>query len=507
MIAKKSPLLVFGQVINSLFGYIGLFFIIRFVGLQAWGYLSFSLAFIGVLSIVGDLGYGTAHLRYLSSGEYNEGVCNGTFLTIRTVQTMVTIGIVLGSLFVWIDILHRGFESNVEIYTIILLLPYFFFARLKDVPVIYYNARLKSARMSIPQIIEALVRNSLFILLGIVYLFRIPGYNTVGAAIVMAIIYSFSYFMFFLISVLFGRPWKVNRPSMDLFKKYTKLAYPLALAAVIGSVSGNIDKVLIEFYWHAVATGAFASLQRISGPIATFSGTISIFFIPLLMKSRGSNDKKFKGDISAFERIISIFILPLVIIFIALRVYVVNLWSAALIPYANILIFLSIASYLVAINSAYSSSLVARGLTNKIGKITVATLIVNISLDMLLIPPDIFEIRFFSLGVLGGAVSTFIALAFEAIAYRITVVRAESMKPDLRIFYQLIPSSAQFLFLFGVTMFIKVYDILLFIPVAVASVIIFLAFAILIKEITFAQIMTFISALNPFSFGKTFHNE
>ena len=103
------------QGINALFGYIGLFFIIRFVGLQAWGYLSFSLAFIGVLSIVGDLGYGTAHLRYLSSGEYSEGVCNGTFLTIRTVQTMITIGIVLGSLFVWIDILHRGLENNVEI--------------------------------------------------------------------------------------------------------------------------------------------------------------------------------------------------------------------------------------------------------------------------------------------------------------------------------------------------------------------------------------------------------
>ncbi|WP_276921591.1 oligosaccharide flippase family protein, partial [Ferroplasma acidiphilum] len=78
MIAKKSPMLVFGQVTNSLFGYIGLFFIIRFVGLQSWGYLSFSLAFIGVLSIIGDLGYGTAHLKYLSSGEYEEGVCTGT---------------------------------------------------------------------------------------------------------------------------------------------------------------------------------------------------------------------------------------------------------------------------------------------------------------------------------------------------------------------------------------------------------------------------------------------
>ncbi|MCL4349550.1 MAG: oligosaccharide flippase family protein [Candidatus Thermoplasmatota archaeon] len=507
MIAKKSPMLVFGQVTNSLFGYIGLFFIIRFVGLQSWGYLSFSLAFIGVLSIIGDLGYGTAHLKYLSSGEYEEGVCTGTFLTIRTVQTLITISIVLGSLFIWINVLHRGFQSNVEIYAIILLLPYFFFARLKDVPIIYYNSKLKSARMSIPQITEAVVRNSLFIILGAVYLLRIPGYNTVSAAILLAIIYSISYFIYFLLSVFLGRPWKVNRPSMELFKKYTKLAYPLALASIIGSVSGNIDKVLIEFYWHAVATGAFASLQRIASPITTFSGTISIFFIPLLMKSQGSSDKNFKTDISLFERIISIFILPLVIIFVVLRVYVANLWSAALIPYADILIFLTLAAYLVAINSAYSSSLVARGLTNKIGKITVIALIINISLDLLLIPPDVFEIRIFSLGVLGGAVSTFVAMLFETVAYRVTVIRAEKMKPDLRIFYQLLPILAQSMFLFGITSYIKIYSILLFIPVSVASVIVFLGVAVLSRQITLNQILEFIRALNPFSFGKQLHNE
>jgi O-antigen/teichoic acid export membrane protein len=361
--------------------------------------------------------------------------------------------------------------------------------------------------MSIPQITEAVVRNSLFIILGAVYILRIPGYNTVSAAILLAIIYSISYFIYFLLSVFLGRPWKVNRPSMELFKKYTKLAYPLALASIIGSVSGNIDKVLIEFYWHAVATGAFASLQRIASPITTFSGTISIFFIPLLMKSQGSSDKNFKTDISLFERIISIFILPLVIIFVVLRVYVANLWSAALIPYADILIFLTLAAYLVAINSAYSSSLVARGLTNKIGKITVIALIINISLDLLLIPPDVFEIRIFSLGVLGGAVSTFVAMLFETVAYRVTVIRAEKMKPDLRIFYQLLPILAQSMFLFGITSYIKIYSILLFIPVSVASVIVFLGVAVLSRQITLNQILEFIRALNPFSFGKQLHNE
>jgi O-antigen/teichoic acid export membrane protein len=505
VIAKKSPLLVFGQVTNSLLGYIGLFFIIRFVGLQAWGFLSFSLAFIGVLSIAGDLGYGTAHLRTLSSGKYDEGTCNGTFLAIRTIQTFITIGVVLGSLFAWIYILHKGFESNVEIYVIILLLPYFFFGRLKDVPNIYFNSKLKSARMSIPQILEAVVRNSLFILIGLVYFFKIPGYNTLSAAIWMAITYSISYFIFFIISVTLGKPWVIKKPSLPLFREYTKLAYPLALAAVIGTVSGNIDKILIEFYWHAVATGAFASFQRITGPITTFSGTISIFFIPLLM--RNSNHNKFNGDIFGFERIISLFILPLVVIFIELRVYVANLWSASLIPYADILIFLTMAAYLVAINTAYSSSLVARGLTRKIGEITIITLVMNIFLDLLLIPPSVFGIKFLSLGVLGGAVSTFISMVFETMAYRVTVIRAESMKPDLRLFYQIIPAAAQFFFLFGITFYVKVYDILLFLPVAFISVVIFLGMAVLIRQITIRQIMEFIKALNPFSFGKVLHNE
>jgi O-antigen/teichoic acid export membrane protein len=505
VIAKKSPLLVFGQIINSIFGYIGLFFVIRFVGLQEWGFLSFSLAFIGVLSIVGDLGYGTAHLRFLSSGEYDEGTCNGTFLTVRSIQTFITVSIVLISLFVWLDVFHRGFESNVEIYTIILLLPYFFFNRLAGVANIYFNSKMKSARMSIPQIIEAVVRNSLFIILGAAYFFRIPGYNTLSAAVIMAIIYSISYFLYFFVSFMFGRPWKFSKPSMDLFRKYTKVAYPLALASIIGSVSGNIDKVLIEFYWHAVATGAFASLQKITGPITTFAGTISIFFIPLLMKS--SDHEKFKGDISSFERTISIFILPAVVVFITLRVYLANLWSAALIPYADILIFLTLSAYLIAINSAYSSSLVARGLTKKIGEITILALTINIILDLVLIPPSIFGVTFLSMGVLGGAVSTFIAMVFETITYRIVVIRVESMKPDMTIFYQIIPVAVQFAFLYVITYYIHVYSILLFLPVALVSIVIFFGVAIAIKQITYREIITFIKALNPFSFKSVFRNE
>ncbi|MEM0139544.1 MAG: oligosaccharide flippase family protein [Ferroplasma sp.] len=505
MIAQKSPLLVLSQIINSIFGYVGLFFIIRFIGLQQWGFLSFSLAFIGVLSIFSDLGYGTAHLKFLSSGEYDKALCNGTFLTIRIIQTAATIAIVLGSLYIWLDVFHRGFENNIEIDTIILLIPYFFFNRMKDFSNIYFNSTMRSARMSIPQMVESLVRNSLFILLGIMYAFRIPGYDSIGGAIVLAIIYSISYFLFFLISLLFGRPWHINRPDKTMFMAYTKLAVPLAFVAVIGTISGNIDKVLIEFFWHATATGAFASLQKIVTPILTFSGTISVFFIPLLLET--VNQKHFKLSISTFEKMISLFILPFVVVFIALRIYVVNLWSAALIPYSTLLIFITLASYFIAVNTPYSSSLIARGLTTKIGKISIIAILLNIVLDIILIPPDIFGFSYFSLGVLGAAVSTFVAMFFELIAYRIEVLRLEHLKPDMSIFMQAIPVAAQFAFLYGVTAYIKIYSIILFLPVVIISVLIFIAFAIITRQVTTRQIITFAKALNPLSIGKTFRNE
>ena len=159
------------------------------------------------------------------------------------------------------------------------------------------------------------------------------------------------------------------------------------------------------------------------------------------------------------------------------------------------------------INSPYSSSLIARGSTKKIGLVTVISLLINIALDLLLIPSSIFGVTYFSLGVLGGAVSTFAAMLFETIAYRLIVIRTEKMPVNLKILMQLIPSGAQFFFLFFITIYIKVYDIVLFAPVAISSIVIFFIVAILLKEISIRQLITFIKLLNPFSIKKTLKNE
>ncbi|WP_061951299.1 hypothetical protein [Acidiplasma cupricumulans] len=105
-----------------------------------------------------------------------------------------------------------------------------------------------------------------------------------------------------------------------------------------------------------------------------------MFFHTIINK--GGDKNGFNDNISVFERTISLFILPLVIIFIALRIFVANLWSANLIPYSTLLIFMSLANYLNVINSPYTSGLIVRGLTINIGKITLISISSNIILDL-----------------------------------------------------------------------------------------------------------------------------
>ena len=505
MIAKKSPLILEGQIINSLFGYIGLFFIIRFIGLQQWGFLSFSLAFIGVLSIFSDLGFNSAHLRFMSMNDPDRAKYNGSFLTLKFITTFGTVLIILAALYVWIDVLHRGFQSPVEYYSILILIPYFAFNRLKDFYYITFNAKMQAARMMLPQIVEAVFRNSAFIYMGLMYKFRISIFMHVSAAIIFAIIYSFSYFIFFIVSYFLGRPWHIKKPEKTIIKKYITLALPLAASSIIATISGNIDKVLIQFFWHASATGAYAALQRITMPIITFSTALSVFFIPLLTREETKNG--FNDNISVFERTISLFILPLVIIFIALRIFVANLWSANLIPYSTLLIFMSLANYLNVINSPYTSGLIVRGLTINIGKITLISISSNIILDFILIPKSIFGITFFSLGVIGAAVATFIAMIIEAVLFRFYVIKIEKSKINMKIFRQIIPASVQFIFLYLVSYYVRPYSVFLFLIFSIISIAIFFSLSIKMGEIKKSVIIDFIRELNPFKLSRTLKNE
>ncbi|GGM71694.1 hypothetical protein GCM10007108_07240 [Thermogymnomonas acidicola] len=488
-------MLVLQSAVNGILGYIGLFFVTRFIGATAYGYLAFGMGFAGTLFFMNDLGFSQAHIRNISSGaSFREA--NETFLAIKLLLGGIFVIVVISALLIWTDILHKGFQNPVEFDVILALIPYYFFQNMLGFSNAFYTARLHSARMSFPGLVEATFRNSTFIIIGALAHFHVISVGEALGGLILSIIYSVSYTLYFTVSYLIGRPWNIGRPRLTLLRSYMAFALPLAVSSSLSTVNGNIDKVIVQFFWHADATGAFYASQRIVTIITTMSSSLYIFFLPLFVRMLGSRED-FDTSVQEYERIVSLFALPIVVAFIVMHLYITNLFTAAYDSYSEMLMFLSANAYIAAVTMPYSSALTAENKTWVVGRISIYAVIVNIALNLLLVPPSIFGFRAISLGATGASVSLLSATLFSSFLYRYRVWRDKGIGYPKGITVQAVPVAAQAAFLYICSRVLHPYDILILAPVLAASVIIYLGFAVLLRQITIGQIFMFIRMVNP----------
>jgi O-antigen/teichoic acid export membrane protein len=507
LFTSKTPVLVVQNFLNSAFGLVGVYFITRYYPV-AWGILSFGIGFVGVMSFITDMGYSTAYIKYLSSGE-DEGTANSNYLIIKLILGIIFAIVTYGALLVWTAILHRGFEYSVEYWVVLGLVPYYFFVSMGSFPQSYHRTHMRAAKYAIPLIADAIIRNSLFIMIGLIAVFK-PGFlSDTFAAIFVSLAYDFSYFVYFAISYYLGRPWKYSKISLAVIKKYSRTAIPLSLAAIIGTVNGNIDKVIIQFFWGDFATGGFYLAQKIALILSNLGTAITIFFLPVLSRLHAKEDtKNLNVQTNEFERLVVIFILPFVVLTLFLSYNVMRIFSAIYTPYSEILAVLSINAIFVVLMVPSSSALIAKGHTRTVGLLTVMTLTMNIILNLILIPQSIFGVTYLSLGPLGGGVSSLVASFFLYVSLRISLYRTSGIEFSARTFYPAVPAAVEALFIYVFTMYINPQRIFILLPLAVASVLLFIAMLLLTKQMQWKDFSAFITnLLNPFHTTNSLKSE
>ena len=190
-----------------------------------------------------------------------------------------------------------------------------------------------------------------------------------------------------------------------------------------------------------------------------------------------------------------------------LSLYVMNIFTAGYIEFSLMLSLLSWRAYFSAINTPYSSSIVSRSKTMTIAKIDTTLVFLNIFLILILVPPKIFNVSFFSLGAYGAAYAMLVGGIISAVVYRIVVIKMEGIKANYGIFRQVLPAGVQAGFLFWIQTIIVPKDILVLIPVTLASIIIYFIVAILMKETTLDEIRRIIYNFSPFAVKKRFEEE
>ncbi len=496
----RSPVLIVQNFVNSVVGLVGIFFLTRYYD-ASWGILAFGIGFVGVLSLVTDLGVSTAYVKFISGGE-DEGEANTNFLVIKLVLGIIFVVLTISALEFWTKVLHQGFQTPSEYWVALSLIPYYLFVSLGSFSQSYFKYRLHSAKYAIPLIVDAVVRNSIFIVMGLLAALGIAVLANGTAAIMMAVGFDISYCIYFLLSYMLGRPWTFGKVDWTIIKRYLALALPLSLSAAVSTINSNVDKVIIQYNWQDIATGAFYLAQRLALVLSSLGSALTFFFLPILSKLHAQADSEgVNKQANEFQRLVIIFILPFVVITFFLSYYIMRIFNASLAvgTYPMILSTLALSSLFTVLMVPPSSVLISRGMSRPVGLFTVISLVVNIGLNLILIPKSVFGITFLSLGPVGGGVSSLIASFFLYIALIAVVTRRTGVRFERKTYYPLAAGAVEAIFLYLLTMFVNVQRIFFLVPTIAASAAIFGAVLLITKQIEWKDIVSFTrSLINPF---------
>ncbi len=235
MIARKSALILFAQLLNGIIGFVGLKFIALYMEPWEYGIVGFAYGFVSLFSIFGDLGFGAAHVKRISEGK-DFGKCVGTFAAVKIILTGIfAFGTIL-SIVIWRFVFGRGFESPLHEQAVYILLAYFILASLTQVFTATFSATKEIAKSQIPYFMFTLVR--VLITLFIAYF----GYGV----LILAYTYLLGEIFQFVFAYYFFRTYSVKKPSMEYLRNYAKFAFPIAIASASSLIITNIDKKLLQ---------------------------------------------------------------------------------------------------------------------------------------------------------------------------------------------------------------------------------------------------------------------
>lgn len=504
MIARKSVLIMTTKILDGGLGYLGLFFIARYMSPTDYGIVSFAMGFVTLFSIFSNLGFGSAHIKRVSEGK-NLGKCIGTYLSIRAILIIAATAIFFGSLFIWIKIMGRGFESPDHLSAIYIITGFWIAQQIVASFTGTFRARKEMAKNQVPFLINGIVRTA-----AIVYV----AMSGMGA-LALAWTYVAGELAHLAIVLLFFRHYPIEKPSKDLIKSYSVFALPLMLVTTSSVIMHNIDKVMIQLFWASADVGYYFSAYRLSNFITLFTSAIGMLIFPTysaLHKAGKINQiKKLTFD---SERHLSLIVFPMVFGLVILAeptaFILLSGWMPA-VPMLQILPFAVLFRSLATSYEAQFNGMNKPGINkNRI----IIMLVFNLMLNIILIPKDIQMlggVRLFGLGATGAAIATTVSFAVSLAYTRIMSYKLTGSKGNKRILIHalaaIIMAAILYVFLYNYDLIFWInrwYHLLAFGTFGLA---IYLGILALFKEFKKEDFFFYMDALNIRKMGQYIKEE
>ena len=426
------------QASAAILGFVSLYFLTRHLDATAYGEISLALAIAATLNSIGDFGFNVAHIKRVSEGR-DLDACLSTFVVIKIVLIAVMI---LATLIV----AHASeflFGSTLTAQGRELLLLFALFHVLYHVAGIAtatFDARTETAKTQLSLIMDPLVRTPLIIIV------TLGGIGALGVAwAYVAGGLAFTAFALLLLSrerIRWGRP--------VLIRSYVSFALPYSVTIILAAAVLNVDRMVVGAFWLASEVAYYTAALTIVTIISLMGTSLITIIFPTFssLHAKGRLDQV-RSLTHQAERYVSMASLPVIILFATLPAEVsIVLLGPSYLAASEPLRFLSIATYVSLLTGPYNIQVSASNRPLLSAKLSVISLVVNLSLLLVFVPVDLA-----GLGGTGAAVAKLITYIVLIVVTRALIRKLTGTMSNRRIVLHLVAASVTGIALFTVTQF------------------------------------------------------
>jgi O-antigen/teichoic acid export membrane protein len=453
------------------------------------------MAYVGLFMFIARLGFEQAHIKRVSEGQ-DLKKCIGTFFVVKVVLITLMICVVLASIVIWKYVIGKGFQTAEHEQVIYIFLAYYALMNLSAVPLSTFIARREVAKQQFPSLMDHLVRVPLIIIIAV------GSYGVIA----LASTYLIGVIALFVTAMFLFRFYPFGRFDSTIFRSYFKFAILISVSTSIAIINKNIDKVMLQLFWGAYEVGNYFAVQKITEFLIFMSTAITILLIPTLSKHHGkSNNTEIKRLTRTAERYVSLVVTPCAVILIVMSWPILNLFNE---KFANdaqgILPIMAIFSYIFCLYLVFINQIMAVNRPGIAAMIGISMAIINITLNLILIPRDIkiLGVTLFGLGAIGAALATMISKIIGLTMSKIAVRRLTGTKTNLKILLHMcagvvMGGSLYLINLYITHYFFPIESVFIVVPICLLGLGIYVGVLWLVREFTRDDFKLFMNILNP----------
>jgi O-antigen/teichoic acid export membrane protein len=404
--AKNIGSLFTSQILSYLISLVYTIYLVRYLGVENYGILSFALALVSILGIFADFGLNILTTREIS----RENSLTNKYLNNVFSLKLLQISILIVLLVLIVKIL--GYPSK-TMYVIYFMLIFLVFSTFSSFFASIFQAYEKLEYQSI-----AGVLNNVLMLIGVLILIYY-NYGLVTFTVLYALVAGvILIYYIFILTKRFKLPLPKIRIDWDFWVPTIKTAAQFGLAGVFVTIYIWIDSVMLSFMQGDQAVGLYNAAYRIVLLLIFIPAVVNTAIFPVMSRLYESSTDSLKLIVEKYFKYMILIGLPIGVgITLLANKIIILIFGQAFIESAPALQILIWATVFTFANSAFVQLFQSTNRQVFLTKITFIGMIVNIILNLILIPKFSFIAASFNTLITEFLILAMVLIVAQRIGY------------------------------------------------------------------------------------------